>query len=414
MEYTDEVTYSEAIHEVVLRNGSVSINRLRATVKGFRACVDGCWAIVSCQGCSWDASRALRDAKSMASRSRCPGMSEAELFRGRSVFGRSREDYGNLVSVAKGLCEEVLALGLNRCEVVLTFKELSRELRRGGEGAVETKFIEEALISVGLKRARYGLGTANLTTLSGVRELRPKDLENLFRMAISRARASAKAKALSPLSIGRSEVVLTAEAPAALIHELSHLLEADLARSPIQGLKVSGAELSVYDDPPNPSYPSVRVFDDEGVVTFKRALIEGGRVVDLHHTRATAAVYSSNPGSAHNLFHPPRPYHTTLVMELGDWREEEIVEETRKGYLIDGVAAAFLDGGVVRIVPEAAYLIDSGEVREPVHVRAVKIPVSRPIKLLAVGRVPRVRTTYEGDWLVSEVAPAVKVEAYVE
>ncbi len=410
--YRDVVKLVERERLLAWRNGSVEINELMASVLGARVCIDGCWGIASVQGCE-DESRVkqlLEVAEKIARSSpSCPGLSEAKLFRGSVSVGVEEIDFARVSDLASSLCSEAMEEGVEDCEVVVLHRIVERRIE-GPEGVAEERrsWVE---VEAGL-RMGSGFGSwrgfSIAWSTSGVERL----LEEVFRSASTVLRASLKSRPLNPLNVGKALIVLDPEASAALIHEVSHLLTPPMGRE-LLGKRLGPNELNLVDDPTMMGVPSSRPFDDEGVECRRRVLIEGGTVVDLHHTRETAHAYGSAPGSAHGLFTKPIPFHTTLVLQPGDWRFEEIVEETREGYLVTGVAMATLEGGYVRLVPLASYRIEKGEVREPVRLRSVTIPVRFLRQVDALGRELRARYGYEKQWLVSEIAPAIRLPGYV-
>ncbi len=413
--YLDEVRRFERVTEFTLRGGSVSYNVMVAEVRGLRVFSNGCWFITSCQGC--------RDLTEVRERLRklAPSVSAgvgsfrgAEVFSGRVALGRElrESELSEFIESAKGLCIEYEASGLT-CDAVIKYVEVLREIKPEGiEPASELKRFVDVSVGVKFRGLRVSYGSASISFFPGFTGVGV--VEELLKVARERAVARSKGKSLKLTEFGGAEVILDSEAFAALVHEVSHLLEGTHGRG-LVGVRVfSGEPLSMYDDPRDLRKPSARYFDDECVPTGRRWLIEGGRVVDLHHTITSAAETGSSPGSAYGLFHPPRPYHSSLVVSPGDWSDREIVEETRSGYLVRGVAAAFLEEGLIRLIPEATYRVSKGEVTEPVIVRAVKIPLTRPINLLALGRRKYLRTSYEDLNLVSEEVPSAKIRAYIE
>jgi predicted Zn-dependent protease len=407
----DTVITRESVEEAFISGDSTSFNSLRAEVLGCRKLVGGCWAVRSCQGCS-ELPRLCEEAESLArtlNPARCPVPEdfEVEFYSGRVNLG-APVDLENLVRPLVELCGEYSTSGYE-VTAILRVRKLLREIRGEASGeATEGREVIEISVGVKYGAERPSYGSSDYVVLAGVGKEVEKVVENLLRLARDRARR------LGIAEVGRAEVILIREAAPALFHEVSHLLQGDLG-TPLLGRGIFDHEkIYVYDSPGDVAKPSVRFFDDEGVVTRRRWLVEGGAVVDLHHTIRTAYVAKSSPGSAHGLFHRPRPLHTSLVVGGGDWREEELVEETKKGLLIDGIAAAFLEEGVIRIVPQVAYRIEGGEVREPVVVRAVKIPLARPIRVLGLGRGEYLRFSYEDFAFTTEAAPPLKIEAYIE
>ena len=413
----DTVITRESVEEAFISGDSTSFNSLRAEVLGCRKLVGGCWAVRSCQGCS-ELTRLCEEVESLArtlNPARCPVPEdfEVEFYSGRVNLG-APVDLENLVRPLVELCGEYSTSGYE-VTAILRVRKLLREIRGEASGeATEGREVIEISVGVKYGAERPSYGSSDYVVLAGVGKEVEKVVENLLRLARDRARARGRARRLGITEVGRAEVILIREAAPALFHEVSHLLQGDLGISLLGRRIFDHEKIYVYDSPGDVAKPSVRFFDDEGVVTRRRWLVEGGAVVDLHHTIRTAYVAKSSPGSAHGLFHRLRPLHTSLVVGGGDWREEELVEETKKGLLIDGIAAAFLEEGVIRIVPQVAYRIEGGEVREPVVVRAVKIPLARPIRVLGLGRGEYLRFSYEDFAFTTEASPPLKIEAYVE
>ncbi len=413
----DTVTTRESVEEVLISGDSASFSSLRAEVTGCRKLVGGCWAVRSCQGCS-DLTKLCEEVEALAKSlnpARCtvPESFEVEFYSGRVSLGSS-VDVVSLTKPLLELCGEYSTSGYD-ISAILRVRKLLREIRGEASGeAVEGREVVEVSVGVRYSVERVSYGSSDYILLAGVKKDVERVLENLLRLARDRAKARSWARRLSITEVGKAEVILIREASPALFHEVSHLLQGDLGTSLLGRRVFEHEKIYVCDSPGDVAKPSVRFFDDEGVATRRRWLIEGGVVVDLHHTIKTAYEAMSSPGSAHGLFHRPRPFHTSLVVGGGDWREEELVEETKKGFLVDGIAAAFLEEGVVRIVPQAAYRVENGEVKEPVVIRAVKVPLTRPIRVLGLCRGEYLRFSYEDFTFTTEAAPPLKIEAYVE
>lgn len=413
----DFVTLCERVSEIFISKDSVSSNYLSADVGGCRGLVGGCWVVRSCQGCV-DYSKLCEGVNTLAkalntSYCRVPESFEVEFYRGRVNIG-SFVDVEELAKHLLDMCGEYATSGYE-VSSLLRVRKLSREIRVEGWGeAFEEKTLVEVSVGVKYGIGRPSYGSSEYVAIAGANENFGKIFENMFRLARDRARARSRAKGINITEVGKAEVVLTREASPALFHEISHLLQADLGTHLLGRRILDHDRISIYDSPGDVGKPSARFFDDEGVTTRRRWLVEGGVVLDLHHTIRTAYEAGSFPGSAHGLFHGPRPFHTSLSVGGGDWREGELVEETRKGFLIDGIAAAFLEEGIIRLIPQVAYRVEKGEVGEPVVIRAIKIPLSRPIKVLGLGRDGYTRSSHEDSTLVTETAPPIKVEAYIE
>lgn len=417
MLYRDEVRYREEITEFAFRDNAAEINKLRAEVKGFRVCANGCWSIVSCQGrdCGEDEKDLAEKMLSyLKDRTVCRGLAEGDMFKGHAVLGTPPSNLEELLEVASGICEEYRGAGVSSCEFVGISKHIERIISRDYGEAVEEKVVLDLMGAIIVERGgRRGFGSYRIAFVPTTQKVAGKFVEYVLKKAYEKALSSVRARPLNPLAAGRATLVLSPEAAAALFHELSHALEGHRP-AVARGARIGPPELELVDEPRNPLAPSIRFFDDEGIATSKRFLVEAGTVVDYHHTRHTAFVHKSKPGSAYGLFRVPTPFHTTLVVGRGDWGDREIVEETPRGFYIDGVAMAVFERGLIRLVPENAFVIERHEIRQPIMLRSIKIPLAKLSTISAIGRRQLLRVSDEKDHLVSEIAPHVRLEGYVE
>ncbi len=424
--YCDRVKFYENATEITFRNGSIEKNHLRASVVGIRACVDGCWYIESYQDASRinkvDLNRVYQEAlsKALAIAKRnprvCPGIVEVNNYQGTFTLGKPDFDENSVEDIVVNYCEEVQAYGVTRCEITILFRDIHRVIESiHGERAEERKFVYEVTAALSIKslNGRIGFGSKQVHVVAGIVPLE-KAVEFVVGEALNRARASLQSKALNPLYVGKYPIVLDPEACSALFHEISHALDAEAMLTIAKGSRIGSPELEVYDDPLTPYSPAARAFDDEGVASKRRMLIEGGVVVDHHHTRKTAYLYGSDPGSAYGLFRPPQAFHTQLVVKEGDWKRSEILEETKKGFAVYGIVMAVLERGYIRLMPEYARRIEGGEEKDFIYVRAVKIPLNRIKTIDAISREQMVRTSIENDRIIAEVSPYIRIEGFVE
>jgi len=410
--YSDVVELSIEDRMIAWRNDSLEINESRARVVGARVCIDGCWGIASKQGWKVNVEELRRLAwRAARSSTACPGMADAETFRGSLELGSSSIDIGSLTDLLPTLCSEARELGVENCEIVVVKRVSGKIVEHEHGEAREVKTWIEA--EVGLSDSKGGFGSWRSYVVAWSSLSVARIVEEVFRTALELYRASLRAKPLHPFSIGKKVVILDHDASAALAHEVSHLLTAPSGRA-LLGASIASSELTIVDDPTYPGAPSHRLFDDECVPCSKRVLIENGKVVDLHNTRETAYRLSSNPGSAHGLFTKPIPFHTTLIVRTGDWKLEEMIEETRSGLLVKGCAMATLEGGYVRIVPMVSNVIEKGEIKDFVKLREVRVPIRALKTIDALSRDARARHGYEKQWVVTEIAPAMRLVAYVQ
>lgn len=416
--YSDAVTLAEEATQIAYREGSVEINKYDNTVYGYRVNIEGCWRIISSNGRDRDILEKLKERISAIPSNECGELAEAELYKGRVDIGKDHLDVDEIVKMVHDLCSEAKGYNITKCEQIVTLRTIRRSIERSSDDfAHELKRIVEVEIGL-LGRSSYGL-TSFSSNYKAMIVWNPKDaiksIDFVFKEAVDKISHMSTLKPLKPYLYGRTIIVLDHISSATLFHEISHLLDPTYGYgTKIVGYKLYSEEVEVYDEPHNVESPSIRFFDDEGVTAKKRSLIENGVVQDLHHTRSTAKTAGSEPGSAYGLFHNPIPFHTTLVIKPGDWKHDEILRDTKKGFYINGVVVASLEEGYIRLVPEYGCIIQDGELKEAVKVREVKIPLPGLKTINAISRNTSIRVSYEKMWLVSEVAPMIRLEAYVQ
>jgi len=399
--YRDIVRLHSRVLEVAWRLGSFEVNRYEAVFSGQRVYA-GAWTIVS------SSSEQVPEVKHIV---RGNGrLAPAKLYSDRYSVGVENVHENELVEFVEAIAnfEE---WNPNEVEVDLTYSVEKRVIEHPEGVAEEVKGFTLVNIAVARKgrAVSLGIGFLGAPQRSYIGLLR-SFLEDLA----TRARLLPHAQRLNPLAAGRWTVILYRDAAAALAHELSHLLEAtSLQRLPL-GFRVS-EELSIQDDPFYPQSPAYRLFDDEAVEVKRKTLIDAGVVVGYLSTRETAGAGIGEPGNAFGLFHRPIPRHTTLYVKPGDWRENELLEETRHAILVDEILEANVADGVITIVPESAWLVERGNIVRPVIVSRVRIRVTKELRTIdAITRTPWLRVGFEKGAIVCELAPAIRLQAYVD
>ncbi len=169
------------------------------------------------------------------------------------------------------------------------------------------------------------------------------------------------------------------------------------------GAKVASEKLSIYDDPRNPELLGSASFDDEGLPTSSKPVIEGGVLRTLLHNSKTAAKFGArSTGNAGLLF--PRAW--ALRVAPGDAKLEEMVAEVKRGLIITNNwytrLQNYVEGIFSTIARDAAFYVERGEVKHPVT--RVRIADRLPKLLSSVEMVGR--DLYDVSWW--EVSPAVR------
>ncbi len=358
------------IYEIAIRGNSLEFNKNSNKITAVRV-ADKSWGIVSSNRS--DRRELIKKAIEIASK-KGDGvkLAEAKLASGDFKFKRGHFDEDDAIE---------LVLDIERClegfvEVILTYERVTRKIETNdGANAVEKKELTDLNLSV-LSR---GVASVHIGGVGGL-----EVIEDRFEFVISevsnRAKNLRKARLLNPLMRGmKTDVILTKECACAFVHEVVHNLEADV-HNPIE----DGFEITVYDRPLN-GFGSYH-FDDEGVLACEKCLIEDGVVKNLLHTRETAFKFKSIPmGNGRGLYTIPKAFQSNLYVEKGSWKLDEMIEETREGFLVEGLVKAEIQGDTIYIYPEICWYVKR-EIVCPVIVNAVKIPVKNALKRI------------KGDW----------------
>lgn len=414
----DLVSLFRRVDEVVITKNSTTRRGYSTRTLITRQLLGGCWFASACSDCS-DTARLNAELESLvkvADLESCtvPESFEVEFYAGKLVLGSRVEDPIDASSIL-GLLKEYRMP--NYEYTIVTRKTTVLKSIRADDlaEAFEEKNLIEVRVSLKHREKTAKAITVSRVVPQGFDKGVESIIEELLKIARSRAKAMSAAKRPGLTEVGKAEVVLYREASPAFFHEISHILAGARVREILSKKMFDVSNVRICDSPGDPQKPTARFFDDEGVTTRRRWLVEGYSAIDAHHNIKTAYEAGSYPGSAHGLSGKTITMHTSLVVGGGDWKDDELFEETKRGFVVDGIASAMLEDDCVRLVPQTAFRLERGDVGEPVHIRAVKIPITRPIKVLGVGRTGYTKFSRElGGIIVSETSPPIKVEAFIE
>ncbi len=391
--YRDVVEFSSRVAEVAYRDGSLEWNVDSGCWRGVRELRDGRWVIRS-----WPCSTGERLPEPAGRLPR--GVQYAGAWRGAVL------DVEEAASRLWGLLEG-LSLGGCSAELVASIGCYARRIvHPSGEARHEYCLVDLLLgVVYGGVSVSDRLGAVSLGELLAA----PRLLEGMCEKA---RLASRSLRSISPMEAGRWSVVLVGSAAASLIHELAHLLEGDARHLPL-GARIAPEDFRLRDEPGRSGSPYSHVFDDEGVVAASRTLVAMGEVRGYLGVSWRGV---GEPGSARGLFHPPKAMHTVLVLDPGDWRDGEIIEETRRGVLVETLHEAHVDEhGVITLVPELAWRIEHGEIVSALRVTRIRLRVSKELASIdALGRRLWPRLSTEKNHVQVEYAPSIRLEAYVD
>ncbi len=339
------------------------------------------------------------------------GLAEAELYTGSHRVGVEPFNEDMALSVAEEAAAHAIDARLD-CSprIEISYKVLERAIRHPEGVASESIGIGSLRVSV---RCHSGIEASSTVSELGLNViLDPRVAKLVATDALITARVHASGSRLNPLHSGKWTVVLRRDAAAAVADAVATLLRGDSPSARV-GEKLGSRLLEIVEDPYQP-VPGHRVFDDEAVRVKRRSLVEEGEVVGYLHTRATAARMGEEPGNAVGLVTPPRPGPSVLVFKAGDWREDELLEETRRGIVVDSVRTWWLEGRSLTIIPLRAWLVQRGDMK-PLIVSRIRLRFGVETATLdAVSRTVWSITRVEDYRAYSIVVPTIRLLAYVD
>ncbi len=281
--------------------------------------------------------------------------------------------------------------------------------------------------AVARERGELRSGREATSATAGWEFLSEQEVERVARTA---ARVACLQLEADPAPSGAMPVVLSSQAGGTMIHEAcGHGLEADFYLKGLSiysgrlGQKVAGEKISVVDDGTLPGRRGTSRVDDEGCPTRRVALIEGGVLVGLLHSRETARrlnMAATGNGRRESHHHLPIPRMRNTFIQQGEDDPEEIVASVAEGLFV-----AQMGGGEVDIVSgnfvfhcSEAYRIRRGKVAAPV--RDATLTGAGPAVLGSIDRVGRDLGWAHGTCgkdgqhvPVSDAQPTIRIPALV-
>jgi TldD protein len=178
---------------------------------------------------------------------------------------------------------------------------------------------------------------------------------------------------------GKMPVIMSPDVVGLFIHEaFGHSSEAD---SILQGrsylkdklnMKIASEVVNVISNPLLKEGVGYYAYDDEGTPARKVILVKNGMLKSYMHTRETSQRFdarSSGNARAEDYSFEPIVRMNNLYIEPGEWKEEEIIEETKKGIYIKTSLGGMEDPerGAFQFNVNACYYIKNGEIASPLR-----------------------------------------------
>ncbi len=163
---------------------------------------------------------------------------------------------------------------------------------------------------------------------------------------------------LSPMVVGNLFNIVAEMATASSI-----LLGTSIFTNKAPGDRVASEQLTIIDAPRNGELPGSTAFDDEGVPTYSKPIIEKGVFTNILHNTKTAAKFGArSTGNAGLVF--PRVWALEVVP--GDYSLDEMVREVREGLVVTNNwytrLQNYIEGTFSTITRDAVLVVRNGEV----------------------------------------------------
>jgi len=183
----------------------------------------------------------------------------------------------------------------------------------------------------------------------------------------------------SPIKEEKTVLIMNPDFVALLTHEiLGHPSEGDRVMGKEMawaggswwagkiGEKIGSEKLNVFDDPTIEGTLGHYKFDDEGVRASRTQIIEEGVLKNHFQSRETAPSFNTMPTGnmrATSYKFMPLIRMACTCIGKGDWKQDEMIKETKKGYLICDMKIPSIDMKRYNwsISAQYAYKIEDGE-----------------------------------------------------
>ncbi|MCS7111053.1 MAG: TldD/PmbA family protein [Ignisphaera sp.] len=199
-------------------------------------------------------------------------------------------------------------------------------------------------------------------------------LDKVVEDAVRIALASLKAK---PIETGKYQVLLTPRVFSSILSSLIvPAVRADMViknRSPLKNKlysEVLSEKLTIIDDGAAPNMPSSSEFDDEGIATSRKTLIDRGVLVSYLYDTYTANIDGrASTGNARRTSSMVYPDATNVIVLPGAQSLDSLTRDVRRGVIVYGTIGEWLSNpvsGYLNATVTNGVYIENGEERHAI------------------------------------------------
>jgi PmbA protein len=295
-----------------------------------------------------------------------------------STAGISEEELADLLShVAGKLKEPALARGVDRATIAggMVASGEVEVFIANSHGVSKSVRCSGAMMWLTLSLKRGGAHSDK--TLSYIR--RRVDLKEIEAVSIREGERALMFFNSSPIESGKYDVILTPSVAGQIL--MSVLAPAFSAlnilegRSPLKGRlgdRVLNEKITVVDDPSIEVAVGSRPFDDEGIATRTKNVIEKGVFKTMLHSYYTSRRMGSEPtgnGLRQRPASQPVPSFTNLVVRPGKGSSDSFAEDVKKGLVVYEVIGSWMSDpatGRLKATITHGMLVEGGKPVKPV------------------------------------------------
>lgn len=231
--------------------------------------------------------------------------------------------------------------------------------------STEAELFEDATSVKSYVRSFAGDGSGQWSI--GSRRLDQKKIES---MAETASRYATMARSQEDIPPGKYNIILSPMVAGNLLNYIAMMASAlrvmmgmSIFANKAPGTRVASNKFTLIDDPRNPELPNSWSFDEEGVSTFSKPIIENGVLKTLlHNTKTASKMGAKSTGNAGLIF--PHPWN--LRVPGGEYSLEELIEEAKNGFLVTNNwytrLQNYIEGTFSTITRDAILVIRNGEI----------------------------------------------------
>ncbi len=245
----------------------------------------------------------------------------------------------------------------------LRYSEKALVTSKGAELYEEASMIETYI------RAFAGDGSGQWAL--GSRTLDLRSIEDMARIASKYAVESKNSVEIEP---GEYDIILSPMVAGNLLNYVARMSSAYYILMGVSifmknrpGDIVASSKLTIIDAPRDKSLPGSTAFDDEGLETYNKPIIEKGVLRNILHNTKTASKMGAK-STANAGWIAPSPW--ALKVESGDYTLDEMIGEVKNGLLVTNNwytrLQNYIEGVFSTITRDALFLIKDGEIVKPV------------------------------------------------